>query len=47
VRVPDEAGLGLAKMTMTFGEWKEGRVVPATTDVSVVEPKVEKKGTTP
>jgi hypothetical protein len=45
VRVPDEAGLGVAKMTMSFGDWKEGRVAPATVDIRVVEeePKTNTK----
>jgi hypothetical protein len=37
VRVPEEAGLGLAKMTMSFADWKEGRVAPATVEIRVVD----------
>jgi hypothetical protein len=41
VRVPEEAGLGKAKITLSFPDWKEGRVAPATYEVTVVdaEPK--------
>jgi hypothetical protein len=42
VRVPDEAGLGIAKMTMSFEDWKEGKVAPATAEVPVVEMKAGK-----
>jgi hypothetical protein len=44
VRVPDEAGLGVAKMTMSFHEWKKGMVEPATVEIPVVDNTVEKKG---
>jgi RNA polymerase sigma factor (sigma-70 family) len=40
--VPDEAGLGMAKVTMTFPDWKEGRVAPATVAIPVVEAKPKK-----
>ena len=30
VRVPDEAGGGSAKVTVSFPSWKEARVAPAT-----------------
>jgi hypothetical protein len=43
VRVPDDAGLGMAKMTMSFDDWKEGKVVPATMEIPVVDIKIEKK----
>jgi hypothetical protein len=41
VRVPDEAGTGKAKITLSFPEWKEGKVTPATFDVVIAEPKVK------
>ena len=37
VRVPDEAGNGKAKVTVSFPEWKEGKVAPATFEVPVVD----------
>jgi hypothetical protein len=46
VRVPDEAGLGMAKVTLSFDSWKEGRVVPATVEMRVVDAE-SKKGTKP
>jgi hypothetical protein len=42
VRVPDEVGTGVAKMTMSFDAWKEGRVAPATVDIRVIDMKSEK-----
>jgi hypothetical protein len=42
VRVPDEAGLGKAKVTFSFDAWKEGKVARSTIELPVVEPKPEK-----
>ena len=39
MRVPEEAGLGMAKVTFRFDGWKEGRVAPATIELPVVRPK--------
>jgi hypothetical protein len=39
VRVPKEAGQGKAKVRLSFGDWKEGRVAPAGFEVSVVDPE--------
>jgi hypothetical protein len=36
VRVPDEAGSGSAKVTVSFPDWKEARVAPATSRLRVV-----------
>jgi hypothetical protein len=36
VRVPDEAGLGKAKVTFSFDGWKDGRVAPSTIELPVV-----------
>jgi hypothetical protein len=38
VRVPDEAGKGSAKVRLSFGDWKDGQVAPATFEVPVAEP---------
>jgi hypothetical protein len=36
----------MAKLTLSFSEWKEGRVVPATVEMRVEgEPKKEQKRT--
>jgi hypothetical protein len=35
----------MAKMTMSFAAWKEGRVVPATIAIPVADAKAEKKTT--
>jgi hypothetical protein len=43
VRVPEEAGLGNAKMTLSFDDWKQGEVSPATVTIPVIEKKVEEK----
>ncbi len=37
MRVPEEAGLGTAKMTMSFDDWKEGKVAPATVEIPVID----------
>jgi hypothetical protein len=37
VRVPPEAGLGIAKLTLSFDDWKEGRVMPARVEMPVIE----------
>jgi hypothetical protein len=39
VRVPQEAGKGKAKLTLSFNARKEGRVKPATFEVPVVDPE--------
>jgi hypothetical protein len=44
VRVPDEAGLGTAKVTYSFDSWKQGAVAPSTIELPVVKPEPEKKG---
>jgi len=36
VRVPDEAGNGSAKVTVSFPDWKEARVAPATYRLRIV-----------
>jgi hypothetical protein len=45
VRVPDEAGLGKAKITVSFDAWKEGHVAPGTFELPVVKPDPVKKAT--
>jgi hypothetical protein len=42
VRVPDEAGLGQAKVTISFDAWKEGQVAPTTVELPVVKEQPEK-----
>jgi hypothetical protein len=37
VRVPDEAGIGTAKVTLSFDGWQGGRVAPSTLDVPVID----------
>jgi hypothetical protein len=46
VRVPEEAGFGIAKMTMSFDQWPEGKVVPATVDIPVVAEPTKKTAKT-
>jgi hypothetical protein len=36
VRVPDEAVIGKAKVTLTFPDWKDGKVAPLTIEVPIV-----------
>lgn len=42
VRVPTNAGLGKAKVTLSFEAWKEGRVAPSTVELPVVKPEAAK-----
>ena len=35
VRVPSEAGKGKAKITLSFPDWKNREIVPATVEVPV------------
>lgn len=41
MRVPDEAGTGKAKLSLSFPDWKEGKVTPATFAVLIEEPKMK------
>jgi hypothetical protein len=43
VRVPDEAGIGKAKLTFTFDAWKEGKVAPSSAELDVVRPTLPGK----
>jgi hypothetical protein len=42
VRVPDEASNGNAKVTLSFPEWKEGKVAPASFEIPIIEPEPKK-----
>jgi hypothetical protein len=46
VRVPDEAGNGKAKATISFAAWKKVTVAPTTIDVPITEllPRAQGKG---
>jgi hypothetical protein len=37
VRVPDAAGKGAAKVTLSFPDWKEAKVIPATAKIPIME----------
>jgi hypothetical protein len=39
VRVPDEAGSGMAKLTFSFQKWREGKVASSTLELPIVEPE--------
>jgi len=39
VRVPAEAGVGKAKVTVSFEDWKGGKVQPVTFEIEVTEKK--------
>jgi len=43
VRVPDGAVNGMAKVTLSFPDWKEGKVAPATFEIPVVDPEPKKE----
>jgi hypothetical protein len=38
VRVPDDAGKGRAKITLSFPDWKEGKITAATLELPVAKP---------
>jgi hypothetical protein len=38
VPVPTDAGTGKAKVTLSFADWKDGKVAPATGAVAVTNP---------
>jgi hypothetical protein len=44
VRVPEEAGSGMAKVTYSFDPWKEGNVKPTTIEIPIEEAEREKEG---
>jgi hypothetical protein len=44
VRVPEEAGSGMAKVAFSFGAWEGGQVAPSTVELPVMEPAPGKKG---
>jgi hypothetical protein len=35
VRVPDEAGSGKARVTVSFPAWKQGKVAPTMFDIDI------------
>ena len=37
MRVPDAAGKGTAKVTLSFPDWKEGKVIPTTVKIPIRE----------
>jgi hypothetical protein len=39
VRVPEEAGLGTAKLTFSFEAWKDGKAASSTVELPVVKPE--------
>jgi hypothetical protein len=40
VRVPDEAGYGVAKVTFSFDAWKEVKVKASTIELRVTKPEL-------
>jgi hypothetical protein len=42
VRVPDDAGSGVARVTFAFERWREGEVAPSTIELPIVEPEKDK-----
>jgi len=41
VRVAEAVGAGKVKVSLSFPDWKEGNVAPATFEVPVVEPEAK------
>jgi hypothetical protein len=42
VGVPEEAAAGKARVTVSFAEWRDGHVAPATFEVEVAKPAQSK-----
>jgi hypothetical protein len=42
VRAPDEAASGIAKVMISFDDWKDGRVLPITREMRVIEDEPRK-----
>ena len=42
VRVPEEAGIGKAKVTISFPDWKGAKVAAMTVEVPVKDPEPPK-----
>jgi hypothetical protein len=42
VRVPEEAGRGKVKVTLSFSSWKEGKVADATYEVDLADESTER-----
>jgi hypothetical protein len=42
VRVPEEAGIGKAKVTISFPDWKEAKVAAMIAEVPVKDPEPPK-----
>jgi hypothetical protein len=45
VRVPDKTGNGNAKVTLSFPDWKEGKVASSTFEIPIVDPDQTTKKT--
>jgi hypothetical protein len=43
VSVPDEAASGKAKVTLSFPDWKEAKIAPATFEITVVDVSPEEE----
>jgi hypothetical protein len=43
VRVPDEAGNGMAKVTFSFEAWEEAKVASSTIELPIVDQKSEQE----
>ena len=41
MRVPDESGLGMAKVKFSFDAWTEGHVASSTIEIPITEPDPE------
>jgi hypothetical protein len=41
VRVPDDAVNGMAKVALSFPDWKEGKVTPAMFEIPVAGPEAK------
>ncbi|HEV2947702.1 MAG TPA: hypothetical protein VGX70_10020 [Gemmataceae bacterium] len=44
MRVPDEAGSGIAKVTYSFDAWKEGKVKPTTIGIPIKDAEAGGEG---
>ena len=47
MRVADEVGKGKVKVTLSFADWKDGKVAPATFELPLGHPAEKAEGKSP
>jgi hypothetical protein len=47
VRVPEATGNGKVKVTLSFADWKQGKVAPATFTIAAIDPNAKTQDKSP